>query len=157
MYKVRPLMDMLISNFKKIGYFHKNLSIDELMIEYFVKHSAKQFMKGKPVRFGYKNWMLVSSSGYCYDFDVYCGKNENEKRTMPLGAKVVLDFVSKIPNPSPYNVYFDNYFTTHSLMKVLKDLNIKATGTLRENRKLKCPLDSNKVFKNKPRGTFNYR
>ena len=31
-----------------------NYSIDETMVSYFGRHSAKQFIRGKPVRFGYK-------------------------------------------------------------------------------------------------------
>ncbi|KAJ8952813.1 hypothetical protein NQ318_008131 [Aromia moschata] len=37
---------------------HIDLAIDESMVKYFGGHPAKQFQKGKPVRFGYKNWVL---------------------------------------------------------------------------------------------------
>nr|CAI5829854.1 unnamed protein product [Callosobruchus analis] len=56
-----------------IGIFHSHLSIGEAMVKYFGHHSSKLFIRGKPVRFGYKEWMLCSSTGYCYNFDVYCG------------------------------------------------------------------------------------
>jgi len=148
---------MLKRSFKQFGYFHSNISIDESMIEYYGKHPAKQFIKGKSVRFGFKNWMMASSTGYCYDFEIYCGKNETEKRTIPLGAKIIVDFVKQIPDPRHYNIFFDNYFTTHALMGLLKKMNFCATGTVRENRIHGCPIESNKTFKNKPRGSYDYR
>lgn len=32
-------------------------------------------MKGKPVRFGYKEWCRYSSTGYLYQSDIYTGKS----------------------------------------------------------------------------------
>ncbi|XP_065363610.1 piggyBac transposable element-derived protein 2-like [Calliphora vicina] len=73
MAKVRPLSKLLSKNFCQYGYMHEKLSVDESMVRYFGSHSSKQFIRGKPVRFGFKNWMLTSSSGYLYQFDTYCG------------------------------------------------------------------------------------
>ena len=44
------------------------------MIPYYGKHYAKQFIRGKPIRFGFKNWALCTSSGYMMAFDIYVGK-----------------------------------------------------------------------------------
>lgn len=64
MAKIRPLMNLLCQKFQKWGFMHEKLSVDEAMIKYFGHHSSKQFIRGKPVRFGFKNWMLTSSCGY---------------------------------------------------------------------------------------------
>lgn len=160
MYKIRPLADKLIEKFCQWGCFHKNISIDESMVKYFGHNPAKQFIRGKPVRFGYKNWMITSSIGYCYGFDVYCGKKPNETedtKGIPLGAKVVLDLLKNLPDPSKNEIFFDNYFTTYPLMVYLKRKNINATGTVRENRLQKCPIMESKHMKKMPRGTYDYR
>ncbi|GLV46450.1 hypothetical protein CBL_21303, partial [Carabus blaptoides fortunei] len=62
MAKLRPLMNLLNRNFQQWGIFWEKLSIDEAMVKYFGHHSSKKFLIKKPVRFGYKNWMLCSSS-----------------------------------------------------------------------------------------------
>lgn len=158
MYKIRPLITMLSENFCQWGYFHKDLSIDESMVKYFGRHGSKQFMKGKPCRFGYKNWMLSSSNGYCYNFDVYCGRNKsNDDDHLPLGSKVVLNLVKEIESPANHVLYFDNFFTSHDLLKTLTEKDFKATGTIRENRTKKCPLIDSKVLKKKERGALDYR
>ena len=73
-YKVRPLMQMLQRNFRKFGIFEKDLSVDEMIVKYYGHNSLKQFIRAKPIRFGYKFWALCGVSGYCFNFDLYCGK-----------------------------------------------------------------------------------
>jgi len=60
-----------------LGVFHKNLSTDELMVPYRGLRSAKQFIKGKPVKFGHKMWMLSIVDGFPYNFDIYCSKRDH--------------------------------------------------------------------------------
>ncbi|KAK9753011.1 Transposase IS4 [Popillia japonica] len=93
-------MDILNKNFRQWGFFHENLSVDEAMVKYFGHHPAKQFIRVKPVRFGFKDWMVYSSSGYCYAFEVYCGKdNEKEEESIGLGVNVVISLLEHLENP----------------------------------------------------------
>ena len=70
MSKVQPLLSML--NEKCIHYFeflkNQNLSIDESMVPYYGRQSAKQFIRDKPIRFGYKMWFLTTAIGYVVQF-----------------------------------------------------------------------------------------
>ncbi|KAF5281922.1 hypothetical protein FQR65_LT14448 [Abscondita terminalis] len=153
--KVAQLYEKLNSNFQQFGTFHQLLSIDEAMIPYHGHHSAKMFIKNKPVRFGFKIWMLCSANGYPYNMDIYCGKSE--QNTIPLGSRVVTKMLSIISNPSSHVVYFDNFFTSYSLLESLSRKNIRACGTIRENRTNKCPLIASVLMKKKDRGTFDYK
>ncbi|KAH9629868.1 hypothetical protein HF086_006552 [Spodoptera exigua] len=54
MFKIRPLADKLMEKFLQWGVFHDSISVDESIVKYFGHHPAKQFIRGKPVRFGYK-------------------------------------------------------------------------------------------------------
>ncbi len=64
-FKVRPLFEHLndINNAIPIA---EHVAVDEMMIEYFGRHGCKQFIRGKPIRFGYKIWSLASSSGFVH-------------------------------------------------------------------------------------------
>lgn len=62
-FKVRPIFSELNHSYK-IMPFQEWLSVDESMIPYYGRHGCKEFIKGKPIRFGYKVWSLASSSGY---------------------------------------------------------------------------------------------
>ena len=58
MAKVRPLYSMLNERFLLFWPPEQELDVDESMIPYYGKHSAKQFIRGKPIRFGFKLWCL---------------------------------------------------------------------------------------------------
>ena len=133
------------------------LSIDEQMVPYFGRHSAKMFIRGKPIRFGYKNWILASSDGYSYKFGTYTGACKKKDSSNPLDPQVVSDLLSLVKKPASHCVYFDNFFTSYWLTRDLHEKGFKALGTIRENRTMKCPLRPSKSVEKEKRGFFDYR
>ena len=133
-YKVRPIFD----NLNEGGRFfadQEKFSVDEIMIPYYGRHSAKQYIHGKPVRYGFKVWSLCSSDGAGLTFEPYCGSDTkivDEK--MGQGPNVVLDLVSKSRISRGSSVYFDNLFTSFPLLDRLSEMEIAGTGTVRQNR-----------------------
>lgn len=158
LYKIRPLISKLNNNFKKHGGLDENLSIDESMVPYYGKHYAKQYIRGKPIRFGYKNWAICSNSGYMYGFDIYMGKDATKEKQFGIGGDVVMSLLNKIEVPpnQGYKLYFDNYFTSLRLLTHLAKNNYYATGTIRENRLEKCPVPTKKMWDKEIRGSFKY-
>ena len=143
----------------KFGIFEEHLAVDEMIVKYYGHNTLKQFIRGKPIRFGYKFWALCGVSGYCYNFDLYCGKSSSEDKhaDLLLGSKVVLNMLDVIKEPQSYSVFFDNLFTGYELLVHLRDLGYQATGTVRENRLKKCPLMEAKEMKKQKRGTYSFR
>lgn len=157
MFKVRPLVECINQKFCQNGVLHEDISIDESMIKYYGHHPSKQYIRGKPIRFGYKNWVAASADGYCYVFDLYCGKSIEATNT-PLGTRVVTSLLEKMPLvPAEHNIYFDNFFSSYDLFIKLKESGFRATGTIRDNRTKKCPLTSVKDMKKSDRAHFDYR
>ena len=72
-YKIRPYFEHLNKSFKEAIPLDQNLNVDESMVPYYGRHRTKQFIRGKPIRFGYKLWALTSSSGYVYHAEPYRG------------------------------------------------------------------------------------
>lgn len=151
--KVVPIYDLMNKNLRQFGVFSQNLSIDESMVPYYGHHSTKQFIRGKPIRFGYKLWALCSSDGYPYHLEIYTGKSE--ERVAPLGESVVMKLANLVENPNEKELYFDNFFTSYSTLDRLAELGMRATGTIRSNRTNKCPLSKDALSK-KERGSFDY-
>lgn len=154
--KVSPLNNMLNKRFMQFGVFSHHLSIDEQMIAYYGRHSCKMFIKGKPIRFGYKYWCLCSSDGYLFQFIPYAGACEENDRTYGLGENVVLRLLTDVTPANQYTVTFDNFFTSHKLMCRLSALGYFATGTVRENRTGKAELTPVKEMKKNPRGASEF-
>ncbi|KAJ8911109.1 hypothetical protein NQ315_003371 [Exocentrus adspersus] len=162
-WKMRPLMDKVKSKFLEHFQPEEHLCYDESMIKYFGKHSCKQFIRGKPVRFGYKMWCLNTTSGYLVNFEMYQGNNprrspEYEKLFGKASAPMItmLDEIGTIKGIQPYKLFFDNLFTGTNLLKYLRDRRYQGTGTVRENRlPRECPLPGKKAFEKHPRGSFD--
>jgi len=153
--KVRPLYTMLNERCLQFYPFEQHLSIDESMVPYFGRHPSKQFLRLKPVRFGYKLWTLATNLGYVIQFEPYAGRRQDseQKAEFGLGGSVVLDLLSEMPASLPYNVAFDNYFTSLKLLEYLSTKGIAATGTVRANRLEKCPLRTSRTLEKADRGT----
>ena len=140
-FKVKPFFDLLNENFQQFGFFNKHLSVDEMIIKYFGHHGLKQFIRGKPIRFGYKLWALCGDNGYVYAFDLYQGSEKKpDVRKVPLGARVVLELASKVDDPQGKELFFDNLFTSPSLLVTLTKMGFRATGTIRRTWTKKVPF-----------------
>ena len=122
------------------------------MVPYFGTHSAEMFIRSKPIRFGYKNWVLTSSDGYSYKFETYTGACETKDSSKPLKLQVVSALLLIVGNPTCHCVYFNNFFTSYYLLRDLHEKNFRALGTIRENRTIKCFLRPSKAVEKEERG-----
>ena len=70
---------------------------------------------------------------------------------------MILQLLSTLPNQAiqSYSLYFDNFFTGLTLLDMLTEKGHYATGTIRENRTEKCPLEDHKTMKKKGRGAIS--
>ncbi|KAG8261983.1 hypothetical protein J6590_108807 [Homalodisca vitripennis] len=156
--KIRPLLVKINQRCKSFMPHHQNHSIDESMVPYFGRHGTKQFIRGKPIRYGFKFWCGGPSNGYLVWLEPYQGSG-----TLPpqyanygLGYGVVMTYADTLEK-MPYTFYFDNFFTSFQLLSDLKQRGINATGTIRSNRFGKgCPISESKTVKKKPRGSMEY-
>ncbi|XP_046745680.1 piggyBac transposable element-derived protein 3-like [Diprion similis] len=164
-WRVRKVLDIFRKNILQFGFFSTALSIDEMMVKFHGRTILQQFIANKPERFGIKMWGICSADGFLFDCDIYCGKGSNiysanketKLKKCALGSRVVMQMVqnlltSVVPKKIiKYHLYFDNFFTNPDLLIHLKNLGLRATGTVRAKRvKVKNDLDQ-KV----ERGTFS--
>ena len=160
LFKIRPLITKLNSNYMKLYNVRQVVSIDESMILFKGRHSIKQYNPMKPIKRGYKLWVREDLDGYISKFDVYQGKHQSDVLVpnaydgIGLGEKVVVNF-SKDLLGKYHQVYFDNYFNSVPLMQYLKANAVMACGTIRANRKgLPTGLIPDKGLQ---RGDFDHR
>lgn len=161
--KVRPLIDIMNEKFIQYAPVGSAMSIDESMIPYFGRHSCKMYMIGKPIRFGFKAWVLATPNGYFTHFDIYQGKNgivEVGYEQYGLGEQVVMKNADVLRTNFPdlkFSLFFDNFFTTKSLVNNLSEYGYGGTGTLRANRLNSCQVLENPTqMKKKERGFYDF-
>ena len=87
----------------------------------------------KTWKVGINIWYLCEAqTGYCLQFQVYTGKvNAQEKA---LTHRVVTDLLKDRYYHKNHHVYFDNYFMTTPLMKVLADNSTYSCGPIGSGR-----------------------
>ncbi|XP_056871401.1 piggyBac transposable element-derived protein 3-like [Takifugu flavidus] len=152
-FKVRPIFSELNHSYK-IMPFHEWLSVDESMIPYYGQHGCKQFIKGKPIRFGYKVWSLASSSGYMYHMEPYCGSHTVLPETgLGQGPSVIIGLAEQAQVPQGCKFVHDNLFTTLSLMDEMTKRGYGSSGTMRQKRLFDVPFTPRNAFMKLPRGT----
>ena len=65
------------------------------MVKFKGRESKKQYVKKKPIRWGFKIWYrCASETGYLYQFDLYLGKKESTEEI--LGPAVVLKMAESL-------------------------------------------------------------
>nr|CAH7763886.1 unnamed protein product [Callosobruchus chinensis] len=135
------------------------------MVPYFGKHGCKQLIRGKPIRWGYELWVGALTLGYVIWFSAYQGASSDAvnniyKNNYGLGTSVILQYTDILRskwNHAQFHLYFDNFSTSIYLLDELKKRDFNATGTIRENRILNCPLTNSPVMKKAERGSFEYQ
>ncbi|XP_049964439.1 piggyBac transposable element-derived protein 4-like [Schistocerca serialis cubense] len=97
LYKLRPVIKILSESFSKCYQPSKHLAIDESMIKFKGRNSMKQYMRDKPIKRGYKVWMLCDKTSYNLKFDIYTGKRDRAPRASP-GHPPVMGRCRRRPN-----------------------------------------------------------
>ena len=96
-------MDILLERFRSLYDLHQNLSADEAMIRFSGRSTMKQYMPLKPIRRGYKVWMLADAErGYVSNLEFYTGK-KGDKCELGLGGRVIRTLTEKIRHRSEKN------------------------------------------------------
>ncbi|XP_055623568.1 piggyBac transposable element-derived protein 3-like [Toxorhynchites rutilus septentrionalis] len=151
LFKVQPLIEHANDKILKMGQpLGKHFSIDEAMEPYYGRNSIKQFIRGKPIRFGYKFWCLCTHDGCFIKFIPYEGKTDRDPGE-PLGSKVVSNLSKDIVAEESY-VHIDNFFTSLALLEDFGKRDINIIGTIRNNRIEKATLES---IKKQARGSYD--
>jgi hypothetical protein len=99
--KIRHLIEATNESLKQFGIFEKHLSVDnKQMTPYYGRHNCKIFIRCKPIRFGFKQWMFCSFTGHPFHMNIYTGKTgTSEDAAAPIRSKVVREVLKCISDP----------------------------------------------------------
>ena len=99
-------------------------------------------------------WVASAPFGYGIQFYPYAGRDYSYNKGIGLGGSVVMTLMSKLPTVPNlhYHAVMDNFFTSSSLLQVMKESGITATGTVRANRTEKASLQAVDNMKKQARG-----
>ena len=132
---LRSFVDRMNANFARaIGDPGPELCIDERMIRARHQHPAIQLMPKKPIKLGFKSFLLACCDGYVLSSALYPGK-AGASPEAGLTANVVLRLM--LPYRGRWwRVVTDQWYTGVELALALYQMQITTVGTIRADRKL---------------------
>jgi hypothetical protein len=152
LFKIRQILDGVCAAIAEHGNPTKEQTVDEGMVAFKGRFSARQYMPAKPIKRGIKIWMRCDAkSGFCHMLEVYLGKVRDAP--VQAGKGMAYGVVKRLTAPlrgKGYHIYMDNLFTSVQLMKHLASHHLHGCGTVRTNRK-GYPAEL-KTFKPKDQG-----
>ena len=104
--KLRPFLKEIKA--RCIDYYQplRELSIDERMVKSKARSVMVQYMKQKPIKWGFKLWVVADTTGYTIDFNIYTGKRESTEHG--LASQVIMTLVEPFMFQG-YEVFTDNF------------------------------------------------
>ena len=158
--KIFPLHNHIKTRCTQLYQPLRELSVDERMVRSKARSHFRQYIRNKPTKWGFKYWVLADSMGYTLDLNLYCCQRG---ASTPSGHGLSYDVVKTLITPyqdQGYFLFMDNFYTSPVLFQDLKNIGVKATGTLRATRK-NVPADVQMLQmalrkSNVPRGTGYY-
>ena len=156
--KVQPLVDHVKCKCYEFYQPRQQVAVDECMVKSKARSHLIQYMRNKPVKWGFKFWVIADMTGYILNFNVYTGRSA-DRMDYGLSHDVVMELTQPLVFQG-YKVYLDNFYSSPELFDHLLECGITATGTFRANRRglpadvlvLKAALDKPQVS----RGTGYY-
>ncbi|KAK7089368.1 hypothetical protein V1264_025076 [Littorina saxatilis] len=133
LFKVRDLLDMANQSFLEHYTPDCDISIDEAMVAFKGRSTLRMYMPIKPIKWGMKVWCAAeSNTGYLLQFEVYTGRRADGTQH-GLGHDVVMRLSSPFFGLH-HHLYFDNFFSSVTLMTDLLAEGTYACATVRSNR-----------------------
>uniref|UniRef100_A0A3B5AKH3 PiggyBac transposable element-derived protein 4-like n=1 Tax=Stegastes partitus TaxID=144197 RepID=A0A3B5AKH3_9TELE len=154
--KIKPMYTEIRNVCRNNYHPGQHISIDERMVASKARTIFKQYLKNKPVRWGFKLFVLAdSASGYTWDFFVYEGKNMQPSKK-GLSYDSVVNLLNTNLLGTGYKLYVDNFYTSPALFRDLREKNISACGTIRSNVQGYPRTANNALDPKSPRGSIRW-
>ena len=128
LYKLRPIHDKIVGNWRQLFNPGEQISIDEGMLKWRGRLSFRVYNKDKPIKYGIKAYILAdSNSGYCWNIDMYCGQGKRLR-------DIVFGLLGDTCLYSWHSLYMDNFYNSVELSEELLGVKVHTVGTLRSHR-----------------------
>ncbi|KAL4500785.1 hypothetical protein ABPG72_020019 [Tetrahymena utriculariae] len=111
----------VIENENKISMIKRNLTIDESIIKYKGRNKLRVYMPLKPVRHGFKIYVLAESdSGYILNWQLHDG--------VPKSLTDIVNPLVNIYSNKGFSIYFDRFYTSFGTLQSLSDKGFQVSG-----------------------------
>ncbi|XP_068583273.1 piggyBac transposable element-derived protein 4-like [Cebidichthys violaceus] len=154
--KIKPLYQEMRDACIRNYHPSQEIAIEEQMVASKAHIGLKQYMKNKPVRWGFKLFVLADSrSRFTWDFFVYQGKFQGNSG-QGLGYDSVMELIDTRLLGTGYKLFIDHFYTSPALFRDLLQRGIWACGTVRANIVGFPKTKNNGLDSKSPRGSTRW-
>jgi len=134
LYKISPFINCIIESSRRYFTPDQQVTIDDAMIAFKGKNKLIQFMPLKPIRYGFKAFLLCDAmTGYVLKWKLYTKNPKDVDEDYGLTYKIMRILCKEIEGN--YNIVFtDRYYTGLQILSDLRRLKIGACGTIKSDR-----------------------
>ncbi|PNF19822.1 hypothetical protein B7P43_G14053 [Cryptotermes secundus] len=148
LFKIQPLLDILVEKFQTVYKPEQQLSLDESVIPWRGRLRIRTYNPGKLTKYGLLVHVVTeSTSGYIGNLEIYSAEGKKLQETIVSVLGPYLD--------QNYHVYQDNYYNSVATAEYLLSRKVRICGTIRVNRGL--PPDLKEECKRLKRGDTAFR
>uniref|UniRef100_A0A8P4JXH0 PiggyBac transposable element-derived protein domain-containing protein n=1 Tax=Dicentrarchus labrax TaxID=13489 RepID=A0A8P4JXH0_DICLA len=135
LFKVRPIIDLIIPRFSAVYGPRKQLSLDEMTIAFKGKCTLKMYNPNKPDKYGYKAFVLSEAkSGYVLQWSLYTGQHGDEVTDLGATHVLVRQLMAQHIGKG-HELYMDSYYTSPAVATELANVETGLCGTVSSQRR----------------------
>jgi hypothetical protein len=130
--RLSVLMYSVLDNSRKFYTPSSTLSLDESMVSFKGRHKDKVFMPSKPIRIGFKAFVVCEAdTGFLLEWKMYNKREGKEKKNRIVNTVKSLLGFNRYQSKA---VYMDRYYSNKEVFEELLDLGIYACGTIKPSK-----------------------
>ncbi|CAG4968142.1 unnamed protein product [Parnassius apollo] len=133
LYKISPLLDLIIDNSRSIYTPGDTIVVDESMVHFRGRLIFRQFIPSKSHKYGIKIYKLCTVDGFTWGYQKYSGQSEQLFGLDTTGT-IVVKLAEGLLDEGRCMVT-DNYYTSVPLAEFLLSRNTDICGTLNKKRR----------------------
>ena len=136
LFKIRPVIDLIVPKFKQMYQPGKNLSLDEMTTPFKGRSIMKMYNKSKPSKWGYKVFVVSeATTGCCLEWKMYTGKHDEfQDEFLSKTHQLVMNSMTNYFGVG-HIVYMDSFYNSPGLSLSLAANKVGVCGTVNVNRK----------------------
>ncbi|CAK1585495.1 unnamed protein product [Parnassius mnemosyne] len=133
LYKISPLLDIIIENSRTIYTPGDTVVVDESMVHFRGRLHFRQYIPSKSHKYGIKIYKLCTVDGFTWGYQIYCGQSERLFDLDTTGS-IVVKLAEGLLDEGRC-IITDNYYTSVPLAEFLISRNTDLCGTLNKKRR----------------------
>ncbi|XP_047538573.1 piggyBac transposable element-derived protein 4-like [Vanessa atalanta] len=132
-YKIRPLLDLVMRNERNIYTPGEVLVVDESMVHFRGRLHFRQYIPSKTHKYGVKIYKLCTAEGYTLGYQIYHGESR-QCHGLDTSGSIVIQLAEEFLDQGRL-IVTDNYYTSIPLAEFLKSRNTDLLGTVNKKRR----------------------